>query len=224
MISVIIPALNEEDAIGKVLHDIPSWVDEVVVVDNGSTDKTAEVAASKGAKVVLEPVRGYGSACLTGIEAISNPDVVVFLDGDYSDCPEEMVQLVDPILIGEADIVIGSRLSGNREQGSLTELAIFGNKLTCLLLRLFWNQKCTDLGPFRAIKYIPLLDLEMEDTGYGWTVEMQIKAVKKDLRILEVPVSYRKRIGVSKISGNKINSLKAGYKIMTTIVKNIVKS
>ncbi len=218
-ISVIIPALNEEDAISNVLDDVPEWVDEVVVVDNGSTDDTPRVAAEKGAKVVSETERGYGSACLKGIESISNSDIVVFLDGDYSDYPGEMKLLVDPILDGEADMVIGSRITGERGAEALTNLAIFGNKLTCSLLKLIWDQNCTDLGPFRAIRYDSLQGLMMTDRGFGWTVEMQIKAAKNELRVLEVPISYRKRIGESKISGNTISALQAGVKIMATVFK-----
>jgi glycosyltransferase involved in cell wall biosynthesis len=220
-ISVIIPALNEEKALGFVLDDIPLWVDEVIVVDNGSTDNTENVAISRGVKVVPQPVQGYGNACLTGIESVSSPYVVVFLDGDYSDYPDEMDLLVDPILKDEADMVIGSRILGEREKASLTGLAILGNKLTCILIRLFWHQTCSDLGPFRAIKFDDLLALKMKDKDYGWTVEMQVKAVKMGFRVLEVPVSYRNRIGVSKISRNTIEAIKAGVKIMFTVFRYV---
>jgi glycosyltransferase involved in cell wall biosynthesis len=218
-VSVIIPALNEENAIGKVLDDVPKWVDEVVVVDNGSTDETTKIASGKGARVVSEPERGYGSACLKGIDSVSCPEIVVFLDGDYSDYPEEMDLLVDPILDGEADMVIGSRITGDRGEKALTELAIFGNKLTCSLLKMIWGQSCTDLGPFRAISYNSLIGLKMTDRGFGWTVEMQIKAAKNGLKVLEVPVSYRERIGESKISGNILSALRAGVKIMATVFR-----
>jgi glycosyltransferase involved in cell wall biosynthesis len=201
------------------LEDIPSWVDKVVVVDNGSTDGTDNIAASKGAKLVYEPRRGYGNACLAGIQAVESPNIVVFLDGDYSDFPKEMSLLVDPILRSEADLVIGSRISGDHQKDALTPLAIFGNKLTCSLLQSIWGVICTDLGPFRAISYQKLIDLNMQDQGYGWTVEMQIRAAKKGLKTLEVPVSYRKRIGKSKISGNTFTAIQAGLKIIVTVLR-----
>jgi rSAM/selenodomain-associated transferase 2/rSAM/selenodomain-associated transferase 1 len=216
-ISVIIPALNEEESIGRVLSAIPDWVDEVVVVDNGSTDSTPFVARRSGAKVIFEPRRGYGSACLTGIGALEETDIVVFLDGDFSDRPEEMPRLVDPIAAREADMVIGSRMLGNREPGALTPQAIFGNRLACTLIRLFWNVEHTDLGPFRAIDYNALERLRMRDPDYGWTVEMQIRAAAEGLRVIEVPVSYGKRIGRSKVSGTFRGVLGAGTKILSTI-------
>ncbi len=219
-ISVIIPAFNEEDSIGKVLADIPQdLVIEVVVVDNGSTDRTAEVAAQAGARVVPEPQRGYGSACLRGIAEVESPDVVVFLDADYSDHPEEMRRLVDPILSEEADMVIGSRMLGNRESGALLPQAYFGNKLAVSLMRLFFGARHTDLGPFRAIRWTALERLRMRDRNFGWTVEMQVKAKLRGLKVMEVPVSYRKRIGVSKITGTVSGSIKAGAKILYTIFK-----
>lgn len=218
-ISVIIPALNEEASIGKVIADIPLWIDEVIVVDNGSTDRTVEYARLKGAKIVLQPRRGYGNACIAGLAAVDSPDIVVFLDGDYSDYPEETTLLVDPIIKNDADMVIGSRIIGSREEGALSNVAVIGNRLTCLLLRFFWNVRCSDLGPFRAIRYARLLDLGMQDRGYGWTVEMQIKAAQNSLNVLEVPVSYRKRLGESKISGNRIEAIKAGLKIIFTVFK-----
>jgi glycosyltransferase involved in cell wall biosynthesis len=218
-VSVIIPALNEEKAIGNVLGDVPKWVDEVVVVDNGSTDDTMKIASARGARVISEPERGYGSACLKGIDSISHPDIVVFLDGDYSDYPEEMDLLVDPILNEEADMVIGSRITGDRGEKALTKLAIFGNNLTCSLLKMIWGQSCTDLGPFRAIRYNSLIGLGMIDKGLGWTVEMQIKAAKNGLHVLEVPVSYRERIGDSKISGKTFSALRAGVKIVATVFR-----
>lgn len=216
-VSVIIPVLNEETSIGKVLSAIPPWVDEVVVVDNGSTDRTAEVARSHGARVVVEDRRGYGSACLAGLKSLSDPDVVVFLDGDFSDDPGEMALLVDPIASGEADLVIGSRGLGNREPGALTPQARFGNWLACKLIRWLWKVQYTDLGPFRAIRASALRRLGMHDPNYGWTVEMQIKATRFNLRVREVPVCYRRRIGKSKISGTVKGVLGAGSKILSTI-------
>lgn len=218
-IALVIPALNEEASIPRVLADVPSWVDDIVVVDNGSTDGTAEAAAASGARVVAEPQRGYGSACLAGIAAIGWPDIVVFLDGDYSDFPGEMDRLVDPIARDEADLVIGSRTRGAHEPGALTPQALFGNRLACLLMRVFWGVKFTDLGPFRAINRRALERLEMRDRGYGWTIEMQIAAARKGLRIAEAPVSYRRRIGKSKISGTVRGVVGAGVKILYTIFR-----
>jgi glycosyltransferase involved in cell wall biosynthesis len=216
-IAVIIPALNEEQSVGKVIAAIPRWVDDIIVADNGSTDKTAEVARAHGARVVSEPRRGYGSACLTAIAALDNPDVVVFLDGDFSDYPEEMARLVDPVVSGEADLVIGSRVLGRREPGALTPQARFGNWLACTLIRLIWKVGYTDLGPFRAIRASTLLGLGMRDPDYGWTVEMQIKAARDGVRVQEVPVSYRRRIGKSKVAGTFKGVLGAGAKILLTI-------
>ena len=222
-VAVIIPALNEEKAIGKVVAGIPSWVDDVIVVDNGSHDQTITVAEASGARVFLEPHRGYGSACLTGIRALTETDIVVFLDGDFSDYPQEMDRLVDPIIAGQADMVIGSRVKGTREPGALTPQARFGNWLACLLMSVFWNVEFTDLGPFRAIAYPALMALEMRDPDYGWTVEMQIKVVKRGLRSIEVPVSYRKRIGASKVSGTLKGVLFAGAKILYTIFRSALR-
>ena len=216
-ISAIIPAINEEASIGKVIGDIPSWIDEIIVVDNGSTDKTVEIAKMGGARVIFEPERGYGAACLAGIASLQKADIVVFLDGDYSDFPEEMDQLVDPIIKNRADMVIGSRVAGNAEKGALTPQAIFGNWLSCKLIRLFWGVNYTDLGPFRAIRFDALRSLDMRDRNYGWTVEMQIKAAQRGIRELELPVRYRKRIGVSKISGTLKGVAGAGSKILSTI-------
>jgi len=218
-ICVIIPALNEEDSIGKVLSAIPEWVDEVVVVDNGSTDRTAEVAYSQCARVLTETRRGYGRACQTGIHALDGPDLVVFLDGDYSDYPEEMDKLVEPILRDEADLVAGSRVLGRREPGALAPQARFGNWLACSLIRLFWGARYTDLGPFRAIRASTLKGLGMRDPNYGWMVEMQIKATLQKARVLEVPVRYRKRIGRSKITGTVRGSIAAGTIILFTICR-----
>jgi glycosyltransferase involved in cell wall biosynthesis len=216
-ISVIIPAVDEERSIGKVISEIPGWVDEVIVVDNGSADKTADVAQSAGAKVLFEPRRGYGCACLTGIANLNNPDIVVFLDGDYSDYPGEMEHLVDPIATGLVDIVVGSRVLGQAQKGALSPQARFGNWLSCKLIRLFWKVRYTDLGPFRAVRFSTLNELDMRDPNYGWTVEMQIKAAQQGMKIMEVPVSYRKRIGKSKVSGTIRGVILAGTKILTLI-------
>ncbi|MEL6718572.1 MAG: glycosyltransferase family 2 protein [Bacteroidota bacterium] len=227
-IDVIIPAFNEEKSIGNVLDDIPKdWVQEVLVCNNASTDGTAKVAAEHGATVVNQPLKGYGNACLKGIEYIVNkpkeqqPDIVVFLDGDYSDHPEELPHVVRPILEREMDMVIGSRALGKLESGAMQPQQIFGNWLATNLIRLIYNYHFTDLGPFRAIRFDQLLALQMEDTNFGWTVEMQVKAAKQKLRCTEVPVTYRKRIGVSKVSGTVKGTFMAGYKILWTIFKLI---
>jgi len=216
-IAVIIPALNEERSIGKVIGEIPGWVDDVVVVDNGSSDRTVEAAGAAGARVLQEPERGYGAACLRGIAALRAPDIVVFLDGDYSDYPEEMAALVQPIIQDQADMVIGSRVLGQAEAGALTPQQRFGNWLACRLMRLFWGVCYTDLGPFRAIRHSTLQSLEMRDRNYGWTVEMQIKAAQHGARSLEAPVRYRKRIGKSKVSGTVRGVVSAGTKILFVI-------
>lgn len=221
-ISVIIPAINEEQSIGKVIAEIPDWVDEIIVVDNGSTDKTAEAAREASAIVLFEAVRGYGAACLTGIARLNNPDIVVFLDGDYSDYPVEMSRLVDPIIKEEADMVIGSRVLGKTEKGALTPQARFGNWLSCKLIQLFWKVPYTDLGPLRAIRFESLQWLDMQDRNYGWTVEMQIKAAQKGVRSMEVPVSYRKRIGKSKVSGTVRGVILAGSKILWIIFRTAI--
>ncbi len=219
-ISVIIPVFNEQDAIEKVIGDIPSHLStEIIVVDNGSTDQTAKLAAAMGARIVRENRRGYGSACLAGIAATNNPDIVVFLDGDYSDHPNEMPDLIAPILENRADLVIGSRVLGNSEPGALMIQARFGNRLATSLIKILFGVSYTDLGPFRAIRYRALRDLNMRDKTFGWTVEMQVKAAKQAIKIQEVPVSYRKRIGVSKITGTLKGTLKAGWKILFTIFK-----
>jgi glycosyltransferase involved in cell wall biosynthesis len=223
-ISVIIPALNEEAAIGRVIAAIPGWVDEVLVVDNGSTDVTAAVARKQGARVIWEAQRGYGAACLAGIDALNTPDIVVFLDGDFSDYPEEMERLVGPLVENKADLVIGSRVLGQRQPGALTPQARFGNWLACLLIRLIWHVSYSDLGPFRAIRFPALRLLNMQDRNYGWTVEMQIKAAARHLRIFEVPVSYRLRVGQSKISGTFRGVVGAGTKILATIGKEAIRS
>ena len=218
-IKVLIPALNEQGALGKVLAAIPRWVDEVVVVDNGSTDATAEVAAAGGARVVSEPRRGYGQACLTGMVNLGPCDVVVFLDADFSDYPQQMDRLVEPVASGQAHMVIGSRVLGPRQAGALTLPQRLGNALACRLMQLFWRRRHTDLGPFRAIRTSALLGLEMTDTGYGWTIEMQIKATRAGLAVVETPVDYRCRIGKSKISGTVRGVVGAGTKILWTIFR-----
>jgi glycosyltransferase involved in cell wall biosynthesis len=223
VIKVIIPAYNEEASIGEVIRAIPKrLVTEIIVINNASTDNTEEVARDAGATVLREPIPGYGRACLKGIEYLSQhqlPSIVVFIDGDKSDYPEEIEQLVKPILEGNTDLVIGSRALGVKEPGSMTPQQHFGNWLATRLLRMFYGVRFTDLGPFRAIRYDKLLQLEMKDQDYGWTVEMQLKAAKQGLRCVEVPVRYRKRIGVSKISGTVKGTILAGHKIITTIFK-----
>jgi glycosyltransferase involved in cell wall biosynthesis len=221
-VAVVIPALNEAASIGLVLRDLPRWIDWVVVVDNGSTDGTAEAAARHRAEVVREDRRGYGSACQAGVEAIGECDIVIFLDGDYSDHPEEAALLVDPIAEGTADLVIGSRAAGNSEPGSLTPQQRIGNALACFLMRLLWRAPYTDLGPFRAIRRTRLQELDMRDRSYGWTIEMQIKAVRRGLRVTEVPVSYRRRIGSSKVSGTVRGTVGASYKILGMIARHAI--
>jgi len=224
IIDVIIPAFNEEKSIGKVISEIPSsWVRNVIVANNNSTDNTKAVAQNAGAVVVDQPKQGYGYACLKAMEYIGaqdqQPDIVVFLDGDYSDYPEELVQLVQPILHENVDMVIGSRVNENLEKGAMMPQQIFGNWLATTLIRLFYGYKFTDLGPFRALKYDSLMAMEMEDKTYGWTVEMQVKAAKMKMKTTEIPVRYRKRIGVSKVSGTIKGTILAGYKILWTIFK-----
>jgi glycosyltransferase involved in cell wall biosynthesis len=224
IIKVIIPAFNEENGVGQVIREIPSdLVDEIIVVNNASTDATERIALELRATVLREPVPGYGRACLKGIDYLKHcpiqADIVVFLDADHSDYPEQMHMLVKPIIDGNADLVIGSRSLGRREKGSMTIQQLFGNWLATGLLRLFYNVRFTDLGPFRAIKLSSLLELDMQDKTYGWTVEMQLKAARKKFRCVEVPVNYRKRIGFSKISGTFKGTLKAGYKIIATIFR-----
>jgi len=217
-VSVIIPVLNEEGAIANVINDIPkSLVQEIIVVDNGCTDRTVEIARQHGAKVVTEPRRGYGSACLAGIAAVQVADIIVFLDGDYSDDPTEMPSLVQPIQEGLAEFVVGTRVPS--EKGALLPQAQFGNKLATFLMRIFFGVQYTDLGPFRAIRYEQLQALGMQDKNFGWTIEMQLKAAKMGMNVREVPVSYRKRIGTSKISGTFIGSIRAGAKILTTLFR-----
>ncbi|MDO6388943.1 glycosyltransferase family 2 protein [Pontibacter sp. BT731] len=225
-ISVIIPAYNEENSIAHVISDIPAdLVQEVIVVNNNSSDNTPEFARAAGATVLDEPRPGYGNACLKGIAYVAEkplqeqPDLIVFLDGDYSDYPGELPQVVQPILEGSADLVIGSRVLGKREAGALMPQQIFGNWLATTLLRWLYGVRYTDLGPFRAIRFSTLQQLGMRDRNYGWTVEMQARAAKQKIRYAEVPVNYRKRIGVSKVSGTVKGSVLAGYKIILTIFK-----
>lgn len=223
-ICVIIPAHNEEQSIGKVLDDLPrDLVSEVIVVNNSSIDKTPIVANQHGATVLNETQKGYGHACLKGIEYARHrnvqPDIIVFLDGDYSDYPEQLKDVIKPIIDDDMDMVIGSRNMGKAEQGALLPQQVFGNWLATTLIRLLYGMKFTDLGPFRAIKFEKLIELDMTDKTYGWTVEMQIKAAKQKYKCTEVPVNYRKRIGVSKITGTVSGSFKAGYKILWTIFK-----
>ncbi len=217
---MIIPAFNEQESIGLVLEHIPSnLITEILVVDNGSTDHTGRVALERGARVLREDRRGYGQACLTGISGVDRPDIVVFLDGDFSDHPEEMSEIIKPIVEDHADMVIGSRTLGSREPGALLPQARFGNWLATRLIRLLFGVTFTDLGPFRAITYPALLKLDMKDRTFGWTVEMQVKAALQGLRSQEVPVSYRRRIGVSKITGTINGTIKAGWKILYTIFR-----
>ena len=216
-VDVIIPALNEEAALPRVLRDIPRpLVRRVVVADNGSTDRTAERALENGAELVHEPERGYGAACLKALAHLVDnpPEIVIFLDGDYSDHPDEIDALIAPIVSGKADLVIGSRARGARERGALSPQQRVGNAIACHALRLLYGAHYSDLGPFRAIRWQTLQALEMVDRNYGWTVEMQIKAAKRGVRHCEVPVSYRRRIGVSKVSGTVRGSLGAGAKIV----------
>jgi glycosyltransferase involved in cell wall biosynthesis len=223
IIKVIIPAYNEEDSIAKVINDIPKNVDEVIVVSNNSTDNTEINAKKAGATVLKENRKGYGYACLKGMDYIAQqvtkPDIIVFLDGDYSDYPEQLTEIVAPILNDDIDFVIGSRVKRLREKGSMTPQQVFGNWLATFLMKLFFGAKFTDLGPFRAIKYQKLLALEMEDKTYGWTVEMQLKAIKRNFTYTEIPVKYRNRIGVSKVSGTVKGTIFAGVKILSWIFK-----
>jgi glycosyltransferase involved in cell wall biosynthesis len=224
-IGVVIPAFNEEASIGVVIASISHMFDHIVVVDNGSTDRTAEIALGKGAHVVHEGQRGYGAACLRGIARLSEnpPDIVLFMDADASDHPEDALRVATFVANGSCDMCLGSRVRGEHEQGSLTPVQIFGNWLSTTLIRLLWKVRYTDLGPLRAIKWEALSDLCMEDRTWGWTIEMQIKAAKTNLRVLEIPVRYRVRIGTSKISGTVMGSIRAGTKIVATIVRYAVR-
>jgi glycosyltransferase involved in cell wall biosynthesis len=224
IVDIIIPAYNEEASIGKVIHDVPrELVRNIVVCENNCTDDTAKVAKDAGAIVVSEDKKGYGNACLKAMDYIFNlkqhPDIVVFLDADYSDHPEQLPEVIAPIIQDDYDMVIASRALGQLESGAMMPQQIFGNWLATNLIRLFYKVTFTDLGPFRAIKYQRLLDLEMEDKTFGWTVEMQVKAAKSGLKCTEVPAKYRKRIGVSKVSGTIRGTVLAGHKILWTIFK-----
>ncbi|MCM8570892.1 glycosyltransferase family 2 protein [Gramella jeungdoensis] len=223
LIKVIIPAFNEEDSIAPVIKDIPDYVDEVIVVSNNSTDDTEKNAKKAGARVLTEPRKGYGYACLKGMEYIAaqnmKPDVIVFLDGDYSDYPQEMDGILKPIIEDNKDFVVGARVKKWREKGSMTFPQIFGNWLATTLMKLFFGSRFTDLGPFRAIKYEKLLQLDMQDKTYGWTVEMQLKALRQNLSYAEVPVHYKNRIGFSKVSGTMKGAIFAGVKILGWIFK-----
>jgi glycosyltransferase involved in cell wall biosynthesis len=222
---VIIPAFNESKSIAKVLADIPDLVNETIVVNNASTDDTETIAKEQGATVLRENRKGYGYSCLKGIEYLQTKanlnDIIVFLDGDYSDFPEEISMLIDPILESDVDMVIGSRALGVREPGSMLFQQIAGNWLATALIKLFYNAHFTDLGPFRAIQWKALQQIDMKDKTFGWTVEMQVKAAKHKLKFTEVAVNYRRRIGVSKVSGTIYGTIMAGYKIVLTIFKNI---
>ncbi|MDG1110550.1 MAG: glycosyltransferase family 2 protein [Polaribacter sp.] len=223
IITVIIPAYNEQDSIANVVNDIPEIVNEIIVINNNSTDNTAMNAKNAGATVLYESRKGYGYACLKGLEYIeeqkAKPEIVVFLDGDYSDYPAQLTELISPIITKNIDFVLGARVKEQRELGAMTPQQIFGNWLATSLMKLFFGATFTDLGPFRAIKYEKLMALKMEDKTYGWTVEMQLKALKQQLTYLEIPVRYRNRIGVSKVSGTIKGTIFAGIKILTWIFK-----
>ena len=227
VIKVIIPAYNEEKAIANVINEIPKSVNEIIVISNNSTDNTIKVAKNAGATVLSEINKGYGYACLKGMEYIAlqeiKPDIIVFLDGDYSDYPEELTKLIEPILYQNIDFVIGARVERLREKHAMTPQQIFGNWLATFLMKLFFNAKFSDLGPFRAIKYEKLVALEMEDKTYGWTVEMQLKVLKQKMTYVEIPVKYKNRIGVSKVSGTVKGSILAGIKIIGWILKYSLK-
>ena len=226
-IKVIIPAYNEADSITHVINAIPHIVSEVIVVSNNSTDDTEINAKKAGATILLEPNKGYGYACLKGMQYIASktekPDIIVFLDGDYSDYPEELTKIVAPIINDNFDFVIGARAKELRAEGSMTMPQIIGNWLATTLMTLFFRAKFTDLGPFRAIKYDKLLNLQMEDKTYGWTVEMQLKVLKHKYSYTEIPVNYRNRIGVSKVSGTIKGAIFAGVKILGWIFKYSIK-
>ncbi len=226
-IDVVIPAFNEEASLPLVLADLPRPpVRRVVVCDNRSTDATARVARDGGAEVVAETRAGYGSACLRALAHLRSsgpPAIVVFLDADYSDHPEELERLIGPIVDGEADLVIGSRALGKREPGALLPQARVGNLVACTLIRLLYGHRYTDLGPFRAVRWDSLEELEMRDPDFGWTAEMQVKALRRGLRVTERAVSYRRRVGVSKITGTLYGTVMAGYKILWTVLRYSVR-
>ncbi|WP_222981783.1 glycosyltransferase family 2 protein [Flagellimonas meishanensis] len=227
VIKVIIPAINEGDSIAKVISELPASVSEIIVVDNGSSDNTAENAKKAGATVITENQRGYGSACLKGLHYVDEqskvPDIIVFIDGDYSDYPEELDKVVAPILEQDIDFVIGARKKSLREPGSMTPQQVFGNQLATFLMKILFGARFTDLGPFRAIKYEKLKKLDMQDQTYGWTVEMQLKVLRNNMSYTEVPVRYKRRIGVSKVSGTVKGTIFAGVKILGWIFKYSIK-
>ena len=227
IIKVIIPAYNEAESIGKVIKQIPGYVNEIIVVNNNSTDETAKNAKQSGAIVLTELSSGYGNACLKGInyikQQVKKPDIIVFLDGDFSDYPEELTKIIAPVIDRDVDFVLGARVKNLREKGAMQPQQIFGNWLATFLMRLFYKSKFTDLGPFRAIKYETLQSLKMQDPTYGWTVEMQLKILKQKHIYREIPVKYRNRIGVSKVSGTLKGSIFAGIKILTWIIKYSLK-
>ncbi len=226
-VSVIIPAFNEANSIAKVIADIPEIVSEIIVVDNNSTDTTSIAATAAGATVLFEPQKGYGYACLKGINYLTKrsnpPSIVVFMDGDYSDYPEDLHDIVKPITDGEVDFVVGARVKELREEGSMTPQQVFGNWLATALMKVLFKARFSDLGPFRAITYERLIELEMADKTYGWTIEMQLKALKSKIAYTEVPVRYKKRIGISKVSGTLKGTIFAGIKILSWIIKYSVK-
>jgi len=226
-IKVIIPAFNEADSITNVVREIPTIVSEIIVVNNNSSDETFQNAQKAGATVLNETQRGYGYACLCGMKYIAKqskkPDIIVFIDGDYSDYPEELTKIVQPIVENNMDFVVGARRKELREPGSMTPQQVFGNWLATSLMNLLFGAKFTDLGPFRAIGYTQLLALDMQDTTYGWTVEMQLKAIRQKLKYVEVPVRYKKRIGISKVSGTVKGTIFAGIKILGWIFKYSIK-
>ena len=223
-IKVIIPAFNEEKSIAKVIAEIPDFVEEIVVVNNNSTDQTAQVATKAGASVLTEKSKGYGYACLKGIDYLSQkdktPDILVFLDGDFSDFPQELTKVIQPIIDDSVDFVVGARLKELRASGSLTPQQVFGNWLACFLMKMLYQSSFTDLGPFRAIRWETLENLKMSDKTYGWTIEMQLKVLRQKISYQEVPVSYKKRIGVSKVSGTVKGTIFAGVKIIGWIFKH----
>ena len=223
-IKVIIPAFNEEKSIVKVIAEIPDLVEEIVVVNNNSTDQTVQVSTKAGATVISEKSKGYGYACLKGIDYLSQkdktPEILVFLDGDFSDFPQELTKVIQPILDDKADFVVGARVKELRESGSLTPQQVFGNCLACFLMKILYQSSFTDLGPFRAIRWDTLKNLKMSDKTYGWTIEMQLKVLRQKISYQEVPVSYKKRIGVSKVSGTVKGTIFAGVKIIGWIFKH----
>ncbi len=226
VIDVVIPAFNEAQSVGLVVNDIPKYlVRHIVVVDNNSNDDTFQIAKAAGAVVMREPHQGYGAACLCGLDFLRKqdikPDIVVFLDADYSDHPEEMPAVVQPILDGKAQMVIGSRSTGMRQKGAMMPQQVFGNWLATRMMRVLYGARFTDLGPFRAITWEALETIGMTDRDFGWTVEMQVKALKKKIAYTEVPVQYRQRRGVSKITGTVRGTVMAGYKIILTILRHV---